>query len=62
MSLDKTVTAVVIGAGNRGIGYASFSQAYPERLRIVGAAEPKDFNRVYMEETYDLDHENVTSD
>jgi predicted dehydrogenase len=62
MSLDKPVTAVVIGAGNRGMGYASFSQAHPDRLRIVGTAEPKDFNRSYMEETYDLARENVTSD
>jgi predicted dehydrogenase len=62
MKFDKPVTAVIIGAGNRGMGYASFSQAHPDRLRVSGVAEPKDYNRNYMAETYDLPDENVVSD
>lgn len=51
---DKTVTAVVVGAGGRGMGYSLFAEEFPERLKIVGVAEPKDFNRNWM-----VDHHNL---
>jgi hypothetical protein len=38
--LDKPVTAIVCGAGNRGNVYGSYSIAYPDMLDIVGVAEP----------------------
>lgn len=30
----KTVTAIVVGAGQRGYGYASFALDFPERLKV----------------------------
>ena len=33
---DKPVTAVVIGAGNRGNVYAGYALKYPKELKIVG--------------------------
>jgi predicted dehydrogenase len=62
MTIDKPVTAMIVGAGNRGMGYATFAQAHPERLKIVGVAEPRDYNRDLMASTYNLPPENVTSD
>lgn len=38
--LDKPVTAIVCGAGNRGSVYGNYAIAYPEKLDIVGVAEP----------------------
>ena len=38
--LDKPVTAIVCGAGNRGNVYGGYSLAYPDMLDIVGVAEP----------------------
>lgn len=38
--LDKPVTAIVCGAGNRGNVYGGFSLQYPDQLDIVGVAEP----------------------
>src|SRR5688572_11847349 len=38
--LDKPVTAIVCGAGNRGNVYGSYSVAFPDMLDIVGVAEP----------------------
>ena len=53
-SPKSPVTAVVAGAGGRGMGYALFAQEHPDRLRIVGVAEPREWNRQYMIETYHL--------
>ena len=38
--LDKPITAITLGAGNRGNVYGGYSLAYPEQLNIVGVAEP----------------------
>lgn len=38
--LDKPVTAIVCGAGNRGSVYGGYALAYPDKLDIVGVAEP----------------------
>lgn len=40
LQLDKPVTAIVCGAGNRGNVYGGYSLAYPDQLDIVGVAEP----------------------
>lgn len=37
----KPVTALVIGLGNRGETYSSYAFHHPERLSIVGIADPK---------------------
>ena len=54
---DRTVTAVVVGAGGRGMGYSIFAKEFPERLKIVGVAEPKDYNRNWMVENHHLPEE-----
>ncbi|MCP4756239.1 MAG: Gfo/Idh/MocA family oxidoreductase [Proteobacteria bacterium] len=38
--MSQAKTAILIGAGNRGTTYASFASKNPERLAIVGVAEP----------------------
>ena len=37
----KPVTAIILGAGNRGTTYASYAKAYPDQLQIVAVAEPR---------------------
>jgi predicted dehydrogenase len=58
----RPVTAVVVGAGGRGMTYSQFSLAHPDRLKIVGTAEPKEWNRQYMANTYDLADHDVFTD
>lgn len=38
--LDKPVTAITLGAGNRGNVYGNFAAKFPDLLDIVGVAEP----------------------
>lgn len=41
----KKVTLLCIGAGGRGAGYCSFALEHPDRLAVVGVAEPREFFR-----------------
>ncbi|MCB0637973.1 MAG: Gfo/Idh/MocA family oxidoreductase [Lewinella sp.] len=36
----KKITAIVLGAGNRGNVYGNYAYTYPDQLDIVGVAEP----------------------
>ena len=38
--LEKAVTAIVLGAGNRGNVYGRFALAFKNQIYIVGVAEP----------------------
>ncbi len=40
LKLDKAITAITCGAGNRGNVYGGFSLQYPDQLDIIGVAEP----------------------
>ena len=58
----KPVTAMIAGAGGRGMTYATFAQEHPDRLKIVGVAEPRPYNRQFMADTYALPSDCVFSD
>jgi len=51
---ERPVTAVVLGAGNRGNLYASYSQKYPDELKIVGVAEPIEYRRKKFSALYEI--------
>lgn len=59
---NQPVTAIVVGAGGRGTTYSLFAKEHPERLRIVGAAEPRDWYRSKIVGLHDLPPENVVTD
>lgn len=59
MSLVKLI---VIGAGNRGTGYASYASEHPDRARIVGVAEPREYFRLQLARTHDIPRENIFTD
>ena len=57
--MSKQVTAIVIGAGSRGNIYASYAAKFPDKLKIVGVAEPREFYRAKMAKDYDIPQKNV---
>ncbi len=55
----KPVTAIVVGAGNRGRIYASYAQKHPDELRIVGIVDPDPERQQLMKNLYELPDENI---
>jgi predicted dehydrogenase len=58
VSLEKPVTAVVLGAGNRGNVYGRFALAFPNELDIVGVAEPIDFRNDKFTKAHSIEEKN----
>ena len=51
------VTMAVIGAGERGCGYAYYSILEPEKLKIVAVADPDDFRRNKLADAHGIPEE-----
>ena len=58
----KPVEMIIAGAGDRGFVYASYAKEYPERAKVIGVAEPRDYYREKMVNEHDIKEENVFSD
>jgi hypothetical protein len=41
--MAKPVTAITLGAGNRGTVYGNFAAKFPDQMKIIGVAEPNIF-------------------
>lgn len=50
----KPVTIIVVGAGGRGWGYATFATKCPDKAKIVGVAEPRAFHRNRMVKEHNI--------
>ena len=48
------VTAVVVGAGNRGSRYAAYALEHPDRLKIVAVADPSELHRRTLAEAHGI--------
>ncbi len=55
----KQVTAIIVGAGNRGRIYAAYASRYPDSFKIVGVAEPIEGRRNAMIKNYGIPQENA---
>ncbi len=58
-NLKQPVRLIVVGAGIRGIGYASYALAHPRKAKIVGVAEPRDTYREKMALEHRIPNENL---
>jgi len=58
----RPVTMIVIGAGGRGRAYASYAAGHPDRARVVGVAEPRDYYRDLVASKHSVPAENVFAD
>ncbi|WP_299557324.1 Gfo/Idh/MocA family oxidoreductase [Seonamhaeicola sp.] len=58
LKLDKPVTVITIGAGNRGNTYSNYRLLFPEQMKIVGVAEPLKIRNQRYAEKHDIPKEN----
>ena len=58
----KKVSFIVLGAGQRGNAYAKYAAEHPERMEIVGVAEPIDERRNTFKKKYNVPEENCVLD
>ena len=59
----RQITAVVLGAGSRGVdAYASYAERHPEEFAVVGVAEPRKDRRDAFVSRFGLDEKHVFTD
>lgn len=58
----KKVGFIVLGAGSRGSAYSKYALANPDKMEIVGVAEPAEARRIGFQEQYSIPEENVVAD
>ena len=56
------VSMVVIGAGQRGTGYARWARHHPDRAVVVGVAEPHEVRRARLAAEHGIAAQNVAAD
>ena len=56
--MEKQITAVLVGAGNRANVYASVSFNFPEKLKVVGLVDPNPERLKFMKERFNVPDEN----
>ena len=54
MPMVTPLKAIIVGAGQRALIYASYAQLHPEELQIVGVAEPVEERREHVRRLYGL--------
>ncbi|MCP4547984.1 MAG: Gfo/Idh/MocA family oxidoreductase [bacterium] len=50
----KRISLIVAGAGSRGTAYSEYALAHPDRLRIVGVAEPREYFRRQLADAHEI--------
>lgn len=56
------VTVIVVGAGSRGDNYSNFASIHPDRMKVVGVADPRKFARTKLQQKHSIAPENVFED
>ncbi|KAK1898611.1 putative oxidoreductase YteT [Dissostichus eleginoides] len=60
--MTSPVRLIVVGAGCRGEIYSSFGSIHPERLKVVGVADPRKFARTKLQQQHNIVNENIFED
>lgn len=55
----EPLTAVIVGAGHRAIIYANYALQHPDKLKILGIADPNPLRREWCRKTYGFPEENM---
>lgn len=61
-SEGKLTTAIVIGAGQRGFGYAHYQEIKPEEFQVIAVADPKRYQRERLQTLCNISDDMVFQD
>ena len=53
--MKKTLTAVLVGAGLRGITYTDIMKELDDKYKVIAVAEPIESRRNYIKEKHNID-------
>ncbi len=56
------IQVIIAGAGSRGAGYAQYAKLYPDRMSVIGVAEPRTHFRQRLVDEFNIPSENVYTD
>jgi len=54
---NRPVTAIIVGAGHRALAYANYALMRPDRLKIVGVADPNELRRKMVAQKFNFSEE-----
>ncbi|XP_029012936.1 uncharacterized protein zgc:154075 isoform X2 [Betta splendens] len=60
--MTSPVCVIVVGAGCRGENYSNFATSHPERMKVVGVADPRKFARTKIQRQHKIADENIFDD
>ncbi|KAG7227009.1 hypothetical protein INR49_022355 [Caranx melampygus] len=60
--MTPPVRVIVVGAGCRGEIYSNFASIHPQRMQVVGVADPRKFARTKLKEKHKITDENTYDD
>nr|XP_040049185.1 putative oxidoreductase YteT [Gasterosteus aculeatus aculeatus] len=60
--MTSPVRVIVVGAGCRGEIYSQFASIHPDRVKVVGVADPRKFARTKLQQQHNILDENVFED
>ena len=58
----KKYSAIIIGAGSRGVAYARHMNQYPEKFEVVAIADPVQHRRDFMKKMCNVEEQNCYTD
>ncbi|XP_076019509.1 putative oxidoreductase YteT isoform X2 [Genypterus blacodes] len=61
-SMTPPVSVIVVGAGSRGEIYSYFACIHPQRVKVVGVADPRKFARTKLQQQHKIEEGNVFED
>ncbi|KAM7412231.1 hypothetical protein PAMA_021935 [Pampus argenteus] len=60
--MTSSVRVIVVGAGSRGEIYSQFASIHPERMKVVGVADPRKFARTKLQQQHKIVDGNIFED
>ena len=51
---NEPLKVIIVGAGHRGLLYASYAKVHPDRMKVVGVCDMRKLRREETAEAYEL--------